>query len=128
MTTVSNGFAKDLRSRISKKINTLPLKYFDQHETGDVLSRITNDVDTIAQNLNQSLGTLVSSITLFIGSIIMMFITNWIMAISAILASLIGFGLMGAILGKSQKYFVQRQKELGNLNGYMKRFIQDIML
>ena len=102
MTTVSNGFAKDLRSRISKKINTLPLKYFDQHETGDVLSRITNDVDTIAQNLNQSLGTLVSSITLFIGSIIMMFITNWIMAISAILASLIGFGLMGAILGKSQ--------------------------
>ena len=119
MTTVSNGFAKDLRSRISKKINTLPLKYFDQHETGDVLSRITNDVDTIAQNLNQSLGTLVSSITLFIGSIIMMFITNWIMAISAILASLIGFGLMGAILGKSQKYFVQRQKELGNLNGYI---------
>jgi len=76
-TTVSNGFAKDLRSRISKKINTLPLKYFDQHETGDVLSRITNDTDTIAQNLNQSLGTLVSSITLFIGSIIMMFITNW---------------------------------------------------
>ena len=119
MTTVSNGFAKDLRSRISKKINTLPLKYFDQHETGDVLSRITNDVDTIAQNLNQSLGTLVSSITLFIGSIIMMFITNWIMAISAILASLIGFGLMGAILGKSQKYFVERQKELGNLNGYI---------
>lgn len=119
MTTVSNGFAKDLRSRISKKINTLPLKYFDQHETGDVLSRITNDVDTIAQNLNQSLGTLVSSITLFIGSIIMMFITNWIMAISAILASLIGFGLMGSILGKSQKYFVQRQKELGNLNGYI---------
>ena len=108
-----------MRSRISKKINTLPLKYFDQHETGDVLSRITNDVDTIAQNLNQSLGTLVSSITLFIGSIIMMFITNWIMAISAILASLIGFGLMGAILGKSQKYFVQRQKELGNLNGYI---------
>ena len=119
MTTVSNGFAKDLRSRISNKINILPLKYFDQHETGDVLSRITNDVDTIAQNLNQSLGTLVSSITLFIGSIIMMFITNWIMAISAILASLIGFGLMGAILGKSQKYFVQRQKELGNLNGYI---------
>ncbi len=120
MTTVSNGFAKDLRSRISKKINTLPLKYFDQHETGDVLSRITNDVDTIAQNLNQSLGTLVSSITLFVGSIIMMFITNWIMAISAILASLIGFGLMGAIFWVNlKKYFVQRQKELGNLNGYI---------
>lgn len=119
MTTVSNNYAKSLRSKISKKINVLPLKYFDSHETGDVLSRITNDVDTVAQNMNQSLATLVSSLTLFIGSIIMMFVTNWVMAITAILASLFGFAFMGIILGKSQKYFMKRQEQLGDLNGYV---------
>jgi len=119
MTTISNKFAKKLRSSISKKINKLPLKYFDTHETGDVLSRVTNDVDSIAQNMNHSLASLVSSLTLFLGSILMMFITNWIMAITAILSSLIGFSLMGKILGKSQKYFTQRQEELGNLNGHI---------
>ena len=119
MTTISNKFAKKLRSKISKKINRLPLKYFDTHETGDVLSRITNDVDMIAQNMNHSLTSLITSVTLFLGSIFMMFITNWIMAATAILSSLIGFGLMGTILGKSQKYFTKRQEELGNLNGYI---------
>ena len=119
MTIVSNNFAKKLRTNISKKINTLPLKYFDNHETGDVLSRITNDIDTIAQNMNHSIVTLVTSLTLFLGSIIMMFITNWIMAITAILSSVIGFSFMSIILGKSQKYFTQRQTELGNLNGYI---------
>lgn len=119
MTTVSNNFAKNLRSRISVKINKLPLKYFDIHETGDVLSRVTNDVDTIAQNLNQSLATLISATTLFVGSIIMMFATNWIMAITAILSSLIGFAFMFIILMKSQKYFMKRQKELGELNGHI---------
>lgn len=119
MTTISNKFAKKLRSDISKKINKLPLKYFDTHETGDVLSRVTNDVDTVAQNMNQSLASLVSNLTLFLGSILMMFITNWIMAITAIFASLIGFALMSRILLKSQKYFTQRQEELGNLNGHI---------
>ncbi len=119
MTHVSNNLARSLRSRISNKINTLPLSYFDQNETGDILSRVTNDVDTIAQSLDQSLSTLVTSSTLFIGSIIMMFVTNWIMAITAILSSLLGFGLMALILGKSQKYFIQRQQELGNLNGHI---------
>ena len=119
MTIISNNFAKKLRTNISKKINTLPLKYFDSHETGDVLSRVTNDVDTINQNMNNSLSTLVTSVTLFIGSIIMMFITNGTMAITAILSSLIGFIFMGIILKNSQKYFVQRQKELGDLNGYI---------
>ena len=119
MTDVANKFAKSLRSRISVKINKLPLRYFDKHQAGDILSRVTNDVDTIAQTMNQSLGTLVSSTTLFIGTIIMMFYTNWIMALTAIGASLIGFILMFVILGKSQKYFVQRQEELGNLNGHI---------
>ena len=119
LTTVSNRFANKLRDNISKKINRLPLKYFDTHETGDVLSRVTNDVDTVAQNLNNSLATLVSSITLFVGSIIMMFATNWIMAITAILSSILGFVLMFGILAKSQKYFNQKQEALGDMNGYI---------
>lgn len=119
MTTVSNGFAKDLRTRISVKINKLPLKFFDSHEIGDILSRVTNDVDTIAQNLNQSLATLISSVTLFLGSIIMMFTTNWVMAITAILSTLFGFTFMISILKKSQKYFIARQEELGNINGHI---------
>ncbi len=119
LTTVSNRFANTLRDKISKKINRLPLKYFDTHETGDVLSRVTNDVDTVAQNLNNSLATLVTSITLFLGSILMMFITNWIMALTAILSTIVGFVLMFTILSKSQKYFNQRQIELGNMNGYI---------
>lgn len=119
MTTVSNKFAKHLRGKISKKINLLPLKYFDKHAIGDILSRVTNDVDTIAQSMNMSLATLVSSLTLFIGTIIMMFCTNWVMALTAIGASLFGFLFMFLILGKSQKYFVARQEELGNLNGHI---------
>lgn len=119
MTDVSNRFAKELRSKISTKINKLPLKYFDRNATGDILSRVTNDVDTIAQTMNQSLASLVSNITLFLGTLIMMFATNWIMAITAVLASLIGFAFMFKILGKSQKYFVARQVELGKLNGHI---------
>ena len=119
MTNISNKFAKKLRSRISLKINKLPLKYFDRHQTGDILSRVTNDVDTIAQSMNQSLGTLVSSVTLFIGTIIMMFVTNWTMAATAILSSLLGFIGMAIILKKSQKFFVNRQEELGKLNGHI---------
>ena len=119
MTNASNKFAKDLRTKISHKINALPLKYFDAHYTGDTLSRVTNDVDMIHMSMNQSLVSLVSSITLFFGTLLMMFITNWILAITAILSSLIGFTLMLFILRKSQKYFVERQEELGNLNGHI---------
>ena len=119
MIKVANGYAKKLRSSISEKINKLPLKFFDHNLSGDILSRVTNDVDTITQSLNNSLSTLVSSITLFIGSIIMMFVTNYIMAITAIVSSLIGFILMFIILNKSQRYFTARQRELGKLNGYI---------
>ena len=119
LTVVSNKFAKRLRSKVSNKINKLPLKYFDTHDVGDMLSRVTNDIDTITHQLNNSLATLVSSITIFIGAIIMMFITNYIMAITAIVSSLIGFLFMGTILKKSQKYFTLRQEELGKLNGYI---------
>ena len=119
LTTVSNRFANKLRDSISKKINKLPLKYFDTHETGDVLSRVTNDVDTVAMNLNNSLATLVTSITMFLGSLFMMLITNWIMALTAIVSCMLGLFFMGIILKKSQKYFVARQETLGEMNGYI---------
>src|SRR5699024_8606566 len=115
MTYVSNHFAQELRRRISHKINVLPLKYFDKHVIGDTLSRVTNDVDMIAQYMNQSLSILVSSVTLLLGTVMMMFVTNWILALAAMLTSIIGFIGMTFVLSKSQKYFVRRQVELGNL-------------
>ena len=126
MSTVSNKFAKDLRAKITKKINKLPLKYFDQHQTGDILSRVTNDVDTIGQTMNQSLGTLVSAITLFIGTIVMMFITNWTMVITAILSSILGFAGMMFVMSKSQKYFNEKQARLGQLNGHIEEIYTGI--
>ena len=119
MAYVGIGYSKKLRKDISLKINRLPLKYFDTHETGDVLSRVTNDVDTIGINMSNEITSLVTNITLFLGSIVMMFVTNWIMALTAILASILGFIFSFILLKKSQKYFVQRQKELGDLNGHI---------
>ena len=119
MTHVANKFANRLRDNISKKINRLPLKYFDAHQSGDTLSRVTNDVDMIAQSMNQSLSTFVSAVTLFVGTTIMMFYTNWILALTAIGSSILGFIFMFLVLGKSQKYFVSRQIELGNLNSHI---------
>ena len=119
MAIVTNRCANSLRNEISLKINKLPLKYFDKNSYGDVLSRVTNDVDTIAQTLNQSLGNLVSSITLFLGALIMMFVTDVTMAFTAIGASIIGFIIMGLILKNSQKYFNEQQKQLGELNGHI---------
>lgn len=119
MTIVSNKFAKKLRSSISNKINKLPLKYFDKNRTGDTLSRVTNDIDTVAQSMDNSLSTLVSASALFIGTLIMMFVTNALMAVTAILSSMIGFAFMFFVLGKSQKYFEAKQRELGNLNSHI---------
>lgn len=128
MTVVSNNFARKLRNRISVKINKLPLKYFDNNQTGDVLSRVTNDVDTIAQSMNQSLASLVSAVTLLIGTVIMMFVTNYLMAITAIVASLIGFMFMFVILSKSQKYFRARQTELGRLNSHIEEVYSGLLV
>lgn len=128
MTSVSNNFARKLRGRISTKINKLPLKYFDKNQKGDILSRVTNDVDTIAQSMNQSLSSLVSAVTLLLGTIIMMFITNWIMALTAISASIIGFSLIFIVLSKSQKYFAARQKELGKLNSHIEEVYSGLLV
>lgn len=119
MSTVTQKVSKSLRTDISKKINRLPLRYFDTTSTGNILSRVTNDVDTIGQTLNQSVGTLVTAIAMFAGSLIMMFYTNWIMAVSAVFAALLGFALMMLIISRSQKYFKKQQQELGALNGHI---------
>ena len=119
MATVTQKVSKQLRRDISVKINRLPLKYFDSTTTGDVLSRVTNDVDMVGQTMNQSVSGLISAITMFIGSLIMMFYTNWIMAISAVLSTIIGFVFMVFIISKSQGYFAQQQADLGKLNGHI---------
>lgn len=126
MTVVANKFAKALRKKISIKINKLPLKYFDKNKVGDVLSRVTNDVDTVSQSLNNSLASFVSALTLFIGTIIMMFVTNTLMAITAIVSSLFGFIFMFIVLSKSQKYFTERQQELGNLNANIEEIYSNV--
>ena len=119
MAFVGIGYAKRLRGDISKKINNIPLKYFDTHEAGDVLSRVTNDVDTIGINMSNTITSFVTNITLFLGSIVMMFVTNWTMALTAIFSSILGFAFSFVLLRISQKYFIQRQAELGNLNGHI---------
>lgn len=119
MATIANKFSRDLRKNISFKINKLPLKYFDNNSYGDILSRVTNDVDSIGMTMNQSVANLVSAVTLFLGCIIMMFITNWCLAITAILSTVIGFVFMMIVLSKSQKYFDMQQKSLGILQGHI---------
>lgn len=119
MATVTNKFSKKLRNEIATKINKMPLKYFDSNTYGDILSRVTNDVDTISQTMNSSIASLLGAIILFIGVTTMMFVTNWQMALTGILATLIGFALMIFILTKSQKYFNTQQNELGKMNGHI---------
>ena len=119
MAIVTSKLSKRLRKEIIEKVNNLPLKYFDSTSYGDILSRVTNDVSTISHTLADSIANLISSVVLFIGVVTMMFITNYLMAITAIVATLIGFSLMIVILTKSQKYFTMQQEELGNINGHI---------
>ncbi|WP_270198560.1 ABC transporter ATP-binding protein [Bifidobacterium pseudocatenulatum] len=119
MANVTQRTAQELREAISVKINKLPLKYFDKVSYGDVLSRITNDVDAIGQTLGQSVGSLITSVTLFVGALIMMFYNNVIMTVCAIASSLVGLLIMGAIMKVSQKYFSRQQIALGDVNGHV---------
>lgn len=119
MSMVTQKVSRSLRSDLSRKMNRLPISYYNKSATGDILSRVTNDVDTIGQALNQSVGTLVTAIALFAGSMIMMFKTNVIMTLTGIAATLIGFGLMSVIMKKSQKYFQSQQEFLGKINGHV---------
>ena len=119
MANVTQRVCKTLRTDLSKKINRLPMAYYNNTTTGDILSRVTNDIDMIGQTLNQSIGTLVSAICLFLGSLIMMFTTNVTLTITAILSTIIGFVFMSLIMKKSQKYFLSQQECLGKLNGHI---------
>ncbi|EOO24289.1 hypothetical protein ICM_05843 [Bacillus cereus BAG1X2-3] len=119
MATMTQRVSKRLRTDIADKIDKLPLKYFDSTTYGDVLSRVTNDVDMIGQTLNQSIGSLVTAVVMFLGSLIMMFSINVTMTLSAIAATAIGFVLMILIISKSQKYFIRQQKDLGRMNGHI---------
>jgi ATP-binding cassette, subfamily B, multidrug efflux pump len=119
MATVTQTISKKMRTDISQKVNRLPLKYFDSTSFGDVLSRVTNDVDAIGQTLNQSLGTVITAITMLIGSLVMMLLNSWILALTAIGSSLLGVGLMMLIMKRSQKYFTEQQNELGRINGHI---------
>ncbi len=119
MTVINQRVSKSLRGAISVKINRLPIGYFHKTTTGDVLSRVTNDVDTIGSTLQSSITSLVSAFTMLIGSLFMMFYTNWVMAVTAVLSSLVGFALMLLIMSKSQRYFTARQKWLGEMNGHV---------
>ncbi|MCQ2450559.1 MAG: ABC transporter ATP-binding protein/permease [Clostridia bacterium] len=119
---VASKIGKMMRTDITAKINRMPLRYFDRHNFGDTLSRVTNDVDSVTQSLNMNVGTLVSAVATLIGCIVMMFYTEWRMALTAIGASVIGFVLMGAIMSKSQKYFSARQNSLANVNGHVEEY------
>lgn len=119
MATVTQKVSRRMRSDISKKINRLPLKYFSSNSNGDVLSRVTNDVDTIGQGLSNSAAGIVSAVAQFTGCLVMMFVTNWILAVTTIATTAFGIFFMAFIMKHSQRYFKQRQQSLGELNGYI---------
>ncbi len=119
MATVSQRISQRLRTDITKKTNRMPLKYFDSTPFGDILSRITNDIDTIGLTLNMSIGQLVTSVTMFIGTLLMMIITNIWLALTAIAATVLGFVLMSVIMKHSQKHFNRQQRHLGAINGHV---------
>ncbi|WP_317856213.1 ABC transporter ATP-binding protein [Chakrabartyella piscis] len=119
MAVVSQKICKKLRTEMTSKINRLPLAYFDGNPYGDTLSRFVNDIDTIGTSLNQSMSTIFSGVLNFSGALILMLYTNWVMGVSGLLSTLLGFSLIGIIISKSQKYFIQQQGRLGNLNGHV---------
>ena len=119
MTGVTQKASRQLRESISKKVNRLPIDYYNKTTFGDILSRVTNDVDLIGQTIQSSIITFVSAAVTLVGCLVMMFVTNWVMTLSAIAATLLGFLLITLITSRSQKYFVARQQELGEINGHI---------
>ncbi len=119
MSTVTLKASRKMRSDISRKINRVPQAYFNRHSQGDILSRVTNDVSTLQQGLSNGLPGIISSMAQFVGCLLMMFITEWRLALCTIGVSLLGMVALMIVMGKSQKHFVTRQRHLGNLNGYV---------
>ena len=119
MASVTLKMSYRMRAELSEKINRVPQKYFNLHSQGDILSRITNDVSTLQQGLTNSLPTIISAATQFVGCLIMMFVTEWRMALAALCVTVVGLLLTVLIMSRSQRYFVARQESLGKLNGYI---------
>ena len=119
MASVTLKMSYRMRAELSEKINRVPQKYFNFHAQGDILSRITNDVSTLQQGLTNSLPTIISAATQFLGCLIMMFVTEWRLALAALGITLVGLLLVVLIMSRSQKYFTARQESLGKLNGYV---------
>ena len=119
MTTVTLKMSYRMRGELSEKINKVPQKYFNTTSQGDILSRITNDVSTLQQALTNSLPTIVSAATQFVGCLIMMFVTEWRLALISLAVTLLGLVLVVVIMSKSQRYFAERQRSLGEINGYV---------
>lgn len=117
MADVTQKISKNFRQKISQKVNKLPFSYYDTTTIGDILSRVTNDVDTISQSLNQAIGTLLTSLVMLIGSLVMMILNSVTLTITTIISSLVGFILMAVLMKKSQSYFKAQQKNLGEING-----------
>ncbi len=119
MATITLSLSKKMRDDLSRKINNVPMECFGRTSHGDILSRVTNDVSTLQQALSNSLPSIISSAAQFVGCLVMMFVTEWRMALAAVLVTLLGFAAMALIMSKSQRYFVARQRNLGSLNGYV---------
>lgn len=119
MSNITQKVSKKLRTDLAHKMNRLPISYYNKSATGDILSRVTNDVDTIGQAMNQSIGSIVTAVAMFVGSIVMMLKTNVLMTVTAVVATIIGFGLMAVIMKASQKYFARQQEYLGKINGHV---------
>lgn len=119
MATVTLELSRDMRQDLSRKINRVPMSYFSKVSYGDILSRVTNDVSTLQQALANSLPSMISAAAQFIGCLVMMFVTEWRMALAAIAVTLVGFLIMAAVMLRSQKYFSARQENLSVLNGYI---------
>ena len=119
MASVTLKMSYRIRAELSEKINRVPQKYFNFHAQGDILSRITNDVSTLQQGLTNSLPTIISAATQFLGCLIMMFVTEWRLALVSLGITLVGLLLVVFIMSRSQKYFTARQESLGKLNGYV---------
>ena len=119
MATVTLDLSRDLRQDLSRKINRVPMSYFSKVSHGDILSRVTNDVSTLQQALANSLPSMISAAAQFIGCLVMMFLTEWRMALAAIAVTLAGFLIMAVVMLRSQRYFTARQENLSTLNGYV---------
>ena len=128
MADITQKMSYLLRKEINEKIDRLPLSFFDKNTVGDIISRVTNDVDTISQTLGSAVATLLEAVVMFFGVLIMMFVTNWLLALVSMGASILGFVIVSIVITHSEKYFKRRQKNLGEMNGRIQEDFSNIKI